>query len=246
MRMLLRALSAESIKLKRTLALWLVAGAPAVVILLTIFVALNQAKGGARVDVLRAMNQGAIGVWSVFMLPLFIVLETALVSAIDHNAKSWKHIYALPVPRWSIYVAKLLMGLALVTASSVIFWLGLVTTGLILRFLWPATYFINANIWVEIFKPLAIIWLAALLIFALHTWISIRWSSFALTTGIGVTGVFFALFAASAWVGKYYPWLLPLNSRAPGREAMALILGIGGGIIVSILGCWEVTRRDVL
>jgi hypothetical protein len=246
MKMLLRALSAESLKLKRTLALWLVAGAPMVVILLTIFVVLNMARNGAHVDIMRAMNQGPIGVWAVFMLPLFIVLETALVSGIDHNSKSWKHIYALPVPRWTIYIAKLLMGLALITASSIVFWLGLVTTGLVLRLLWPESYMINVDIWLGILQPLAIIWLAALLIVALHTWITIRWSSFALTTGIGVAGVFFALFAASAWVGKYYPWLLPLNSRSPDREAIALTLGIAGGIIVSILGCWEVTRRDVL
>jgi len=244
--MLLRALSAESLKLKRTLALWMVAAAPAVVILLTIFVALNAAKNGSRVDIMRAMNQGPIGIWSVFMLPLFTVLETALLSAIDHNSKSWKHIYALPVPRWTIYTAKLLTGLGLITASTIVFWLGLVSTGLVLRFLWPESYFINANIWPGLLEPLMTIWLAALLIIALHSWISIRWSSFALTTGIGIAGVFFALFAASARVAKYYPWLLPFNSRSPERETLALILGITGGIVVSILGCWEVTRRDVL
>src|SRR5258708_39860239 len=130
MRMLLRALSAETLKLKRTLAVWVVAGAPMVVILLTVLVLLNPPRGSTQVDVLKGMNQGSIGVWAVFMLPLFIVLETALVSAIDHNSKSWKHLYAMPIPRWAIYTAKLFAGLALTAASTLVLWLGLVVTGL--------------------------------------------------------------------------------------------------------------------
>jgi len=94
---------------------------------------------------------------------------------------------------------------------------------------------------------LPINWLgAALLILAFHTWSSNRWPSFALSIGIGISGVFFALFASSAKLAKFYPWLLPINTRDPALKSLALILGITGGIIISIVGCWEVTRRDVL
>jgi hypothetical protein len=56
---------------------------------------------------------------------------------------------------------------------------------------------------------------------------------------------FFALFAASASVGKYYPWLLPMNIFIEGRFTAALLLGIGGGIVASLLGCFAFVRRDV-
>lgn len=89
-------------------------------------------------------------------------------------------------------------------------------------------------------------WLASWLIIAIHTWISMRWAGFPIALGAGIGGTFFALFAASASFGKYYPWLLPMNIFVEGRFAMALILGIGGGIVAAVLGCLEFTRRDVM
>jgi hypothetical protein len=72
-----------------------------------------------------------------------------------------------------------------------------------------------------------------------------RWSGFPIALGAGIGGTFFALFAASASLGKYYPWLLPMNIFIEGRLAMALALGIGGGIVAAVLGCFEFVRRHV-
>jgi hypothetical protein len=94
-------------------------------------------------------------------------------------------------------------------------------------------------------KYAAFVWLAAWLIIAIHTWVSIRWSGFALALGTGIGGTFFALFAASAAVGKYYPWLLPMNVLNGERLTMALLLGGVGGAIAALLGCLEFVRRDV-
>lgn len=87
--------------------------------------------------------------------------------------------------------------------------------------------------------------LASWLIIALHTWISIRWAGFPIALGAGIGGTFFALFAASAKLGKYYSWLLPMNVFVDGRFRMALILGAGGGIIAALVACAELARRDV-
>ncbi len=102
----------------------------------------------------------------------------------------------------------------------------------------PAPY-----VWLA--KQVAFTWLASWLIIAIHTWISMRWSGFPIALGAGIGGTFFALFAASAALGKYYPWLLPMNIFIEGRFATALVLGVGGGIIAALLGCFEFTRRDV-
>lgn len=85
------------------------------------------------------------------------------------------------------------------------------------------------------------VWLAAWLIIAIHTWVSMRWAGFPIPLGVGIGGTFFALFAASAWIGKYYPWLLPMNLFLEGRFTTALILGIAGGL----LGCFAFIRHDV-
>src|SRR6185295_4519857 len=88
-------------------------------------------------------------------------------------------------------------------------------------------------------KNAALVWLASWLIIAIQTWVSMRWSGFAIPLGTGIAGTFFALFAASASLGKYYPWLLPMNIFLEGRATTALLLGAGGGIVAALLGCLE-------
>ncbi len=100
--------------------------------------------------------------------------------------------------------------------------------------------------YVWILKHAALVWLAAGLIIAIHTWVSIRWPGFALALGAGIGGTFFALFAASARMGKYYPWLLPVNVFAEEKFAAALLLGAVGGVVAAVIGCVEFVRRDVV
>ena len=94
-------------------------------------------------------------------------------------------------------------------------------------------------------KHAAFGWLAAWLIIAIQNWISIRWSSFTTALAAGIGGTFFALFAASARLGKYYPWLLPLNVFNEERFAAAIWLAVVGGVVVAVLGSFELARRDV-
>ena len=91
------------------------------------------------------------------------------------------------------------------------------------------------------------VYLASWILLAFHTWVSMRWRSFALAAGVGVAGTFFALFASGARIGKFYPWLFPVNavSTSPERIKIAILAGIIGGAVLGVLGCWNVVRRDV-
>ena len=95
-------------------------------------------------------------------------------------------------------------------------------------------------------KYTVLVWAASWLIIAIHTWISTRWAGFPIPLGAGIGGTFFALFAASASLGKYYPWLLPMNLFVDGRFKAALVLGIAGGLVATLVGCMEFVRRDVI
>ena len=91
---LVRALSAEILKLKRTLALWLVVIAPSVIVV-TRF--LEWTRYGERMVYLDVnpwtrFAQSILTIWGMLMLPLFIILEMALLSSYEHAEKQWKHL----------------------------------------------------------------------------------------------------------------------------------------------------------
>ena len=54
------------------------------------------------------------------MMPLLIALVTALLNGIEHSDKQWKHLFALPVPRWAVYFAKLIVAQGLILTSTLV------------------------------------------------------------------------------------------------------------------------------
>ena len=243
---LLRALHAELLKLKRTLAFRIIFVLPLLIGLLQFFLILRTKAFQRGFNLWQTHPTNSFEIWAVFMMPLLVALVTALLNGIEHGDKQWKHLFALPVPRYAVYFAKLIVAQGLILTGTVI--LGLVTAivGVAGMYLRPELANAGPVPYVWLAKHIALVWLASWLMMAIHMWISVRWSGFPIALGAGIGGTFFALFAASASIGKYYPWLLPMNILIADRFAMALLLGIGGGIVAALLGCFEFTRRDVM
>lgn len=243
---LFRAVHAEILKLKRTLAFRVIFALPFLVGLLEFFIVWRTKKFPAGFNLWQTLPTNSFQVWAIFMLPLLITLETALLNGIEHSDKQWKHIFALPVPRHSIYLAKLIVAQALILISTAVLAVLIVIVGVAATYV--RTELANAGPvpfgWIA--KYTLLVWIAGWFIIAIHTWISMRWSGFPIALGAGIGGTFFALFAASASIGKYYPWLLPMNLFLDGRFTAAIVLGAAGGIIGALLGCVEFVRRDVI
>ena len=241
---MLRVLNAELLKLKRTLAFRVIFIAPLLVALLQFFV-LWKGKFPPEFKLWVTLPRTTLTIWAIFMMPLLITLEAALINGIEHSDKHWKHIFALPVRRHTVYLAKFVIAQALIAGSTLILCLLTVLVGLAAIPVRPE--FANPGPvpygWIA--KYALMIWLASWLIIAIQTWVSIRWSTFTVALGAGIGGTFFALFAASARVGKYYPWLLPLNVLTDERMVAALWLGVVGGVVAVVAGCFEFARRDV-
>ncbi|MEP7343558.1 MAG: ABC transporter permease [Acidobacteriota bacterium] len=242
---LIRALHAELLKLKRTLAIRMVFVTPLLVATLLFFILWEKRNVGPDFDMWDTLAKISLSSWAVFMMPLLITLETALLNGIDHGEKNWKHIFALPIPRHAVYAAKLIVAQGMILVSTLFLTVLAILVGTFFKYWRPDMANAGAPPFGLMFKQAAMVWLAAWLIIAIHTWISIRWSGFALALGVGMGGVFFAIFATSAKVGKYYPWLLPVNVLSKERMAMALWLGVVGGVVAAVIGCLELLRRDV-
>lgn len=243
-----RVFAAEVLKLKRTLALRLVVLAPALVALLSLLAqsaAILTGRSDVTLTLWHSHTQASLTMWAIFLLPLLMTIETALLAGIEHGEKQWKHTFALPVPRSSVYFAKYAVGQALAALSTLVLCAFIVMTGWLL-ILWHPSLAAGgpAPVGSIISRALGC-WLAAGLMFSINLWIALRWPSFTVPLGAGIAGTFFALFASSARIAAYYPWLLPLDFLAGDERARpALIVGIAGGFVVAILGCIDFNRRE--
>ena len=242
-----RAVSAEILKLKRTLALAMVVVAPALVLVLQLALYLRwdyQLPPDA--EAWEWLQNGVLGMWGIFMLPLFVTLETALLAGVEHGEKHWKHLFALPVPRWSIYLAKLLVGMGLVAFATLVLVVGIPVVGSMLESFRPQMGFDGPAPWLATFRAAGAMFLASWLIIAFHTWVSIRWAGFVVPLAVGVAATFFTVFAANDTLAPYYPWLQPINTMGVlGSTGSAVAKGVLGGAALGAIGCWEATRRDV-
>jgi pimeloyl-ACP methyl ester carboxylesterase len=243
-----RTLSAEVLKLKRTLALRLIVVAPMLVALLALFIqiaAVVAGRGDLAATLWESHKQSSLMLWSIFLMPLLITVETALLAGLEHAEKQWKHTFALPVPRYAVYFAKFGVAQALIALSTLLLCALIALTGWLVILWYPHLAAAGPPPIGSIVAMALQCWLAAGLILSINLWIALRWPGFTVPLGAGIAGTFFALFASSAKIAAYYPWLLPLDVLSGGTRALiAVAIGAGGGALVAILGCIDFSRRE--
>jgi hypothetical protein len=153
---LLRVLHAEALKMKRTIALKMVVLSPALVVLLILFVASQEPfstlKRSGNGNEWTALARSNLCFWALLMMPLYVTLETALLAGLDHSDNQWKSLLARPVPRWTLYVAKLIVVVAMTAASTLMLLCGILMAGAILPRLQPELVFGFPVPWAAIFR----------------------------------------------------------------------------------------------
>jgi lantibiotic transport system permease protein len=251
---LLRSLAAELLKIRRTRALLIALVAPYLVALLPFVVALSQGGTLARRPAFSPwiwLAGAAFSTWTLILFPLFLSLEAALLAATEHRSHGFKHLFALPVRRGALYGAKQIAVALLTAASLLLLVLGLVAAGLALRELRPGLGFEAPVPWSDLLVCAGRIFAASGLVLAVHTWMSLRFRSFApvLALGILATVVTIALNSGDVEVWPWFPWSLPFRAaRGFGQavhEPALLALGALGGLAAAVFAGWEMTRRDV-
>jgi hypothetical protein len=253
---LLRVLYAESLKMKRTIALALVVIAPFAVGTLILFVAAQAPFSMLRPNIpgnkwtpLARLN---LLVWAVLMLPLFITLETALIAGLDHAENQWKNLLARPVPRWTFYVAKLLIVMAMTAASTVVLLCGVLVAGAILPRL-PLSVEVRFGLpvpWADMLRQGSQVAGLAFLMLTIQHWVSLRWRAFSVAIGVGILATVASYLMLAAGLGgweQYFPWSLPMLviAKTPQNIEAALWIGGAAGLAVAVAGCWDFCRRDV-
>lgn len=259
---LVRALQAERLKLKNTLAFWLTLISPAVIVLMQVLMAYKRSTYNNPMldaDVWGTYATGTMVYWSLLMLPLFVTLETALVAQLEHSQGGWKHLFTLPIARGALYAAKQIGSLGLIAISLVIVVILTVLGGLSLRLIAPGYGFEAKPPVAAIVTFAMFVFVSSWLVIAIQTWVAQRWSSFVVASGVGIAMTIIGVFVIQSDYAGYYPWTLPVlvangfNERIHPLNILDestqpfLELGFGsvGGLIVAIIGGWDVVRQEV-
>jgi hypothetical protein len=91
---------------------------------------------------------------------------------------------------------------------------------------------------------------AAVLLFSIQMWISLRWRSFLpglVVAAIALALMFVAIPRGVALFGSLFPWSLPAMAMSPHNpyRPIAVELGLFGGFLVGAVACWHLSRREL-
>ncbi|ODS64015.1 MULTISPECIES: ABC transporter permease [unclassified Arenimonas] len=244
MKALARALWAEKLKLRGTLALWMCLVAPAVVVAVYVLqIGFGKFPPGRvappPAEVWSVFMQSTLVLWAFLMLPLLVTLQAALLAGLEHQGQHWKHLLALAPPRHVHYLAKLLALLAMLALSQMAMFALLPLGGWALMALKPGFGLAGAPPMAALATKLAAIFGACVLLAALHTWIAIRWRSFAVAVGVGMAATVMGfLIGQSARFGPWYPWSLPMQTLAsdPDMPARVVAWSLAGAAVATVAG----------
>ncbi len=247
--MFLRVLSTEVLKLKRTLALWMVLVSPLVMIALQFAISYKGAVAlmRDRKDAWQPMVTQTVEVWTLLVMPMFVTLETSLLAGLEDTGNNWKSLLALPAPRWTVYVGKLTIAISLLWAAHALLIGGTIASGRLLGVLYPALNFGNMPL-SPFVLPMARVSATALLGVTIQHWVSLRWHSYTVAMGFGMCAMIIGVFAVqSATFGSWFPWSLPIRAVLDGAAAgdRITIAAVCGSCLAAIAGCWEFVKREI-
>lgn len=244
----LRAFAAERLKLKRTLTIWMILIAPLAVCFLYLMIMIKQVHMYYDQEAWYGALKSILSMWSAIMLPLFITLETALTANSEHSNQTWKHLYALPIPRRSVFYAKWAINILLVFLSSIACFGFSIGAGLIMRVIFPETGFMFEIPWVEAIIIHGKVFAASLLIISIHTWISLNWKSIVVAIGSGMVAAVgnLTIMMSDQWA-PIFPWTLPIISYVAEDVNLVQVyaIALGGGLLMALIGSLWISRKQI-
>ena len=254
--MFLRVLHAEILKTRRTIAWKMAVLAPGIVVLLAFFAAwqapfstINRFGSDHEWE---ALTRFCMRLWAILMLPLYIVLQSALIAGLDHVGGQWRSILARPLPRWTFYATKLTFVIGLAVAGSWLLALGIVLDGAILPHLQREVVFAPPIPWGMILRNCAQVFGLAFAGLAIQNWISLRWQSFSVAIAAGIVLLVLGVFAGAVGQStdsslRFFPSALPMliMARNVANVAVGLRISVVCGVLVAIAAGIDFCRREV-
>ena len=246
----------EFIKLKRTFAFWLTIISALIIPLLFFLIYLVKHANLAQAPEINPWDkfmtnqiQNAIP----FFVPMFIILITSLIIQVEHKSSAIKHLFSLPIPKWSVYYSKLSIVIFSIITTYVYFFIAILIFGTLLGLIHSNLGFLDFQPdYLKYIQMLGTSFVATLGIVGVQFWLSFRMKNFIVPLAIGFTFFVIGLIASQAPEAIYFPYSYNILSISLG-DKMPLTLGlstvtvysISCFLITAILGYLDVRRLNV-
>ena len=251
------SLKNELIKLKRTFAFWLTILSAFFIPFISLLVYLFKTehlipKEGANPwDEFIGSQINAI---VPFLLPMFIILITSLIIQMEHKSNAVKHLFTLPVPKWSIYFGKLTIVISLIIFTIALFFGVALAVGYFVGSIYPELKLTEFSPqYLKSFKIIFKAFVAMLGVVGLQFWLSFRIKNFIIPLGIGMVLMITGLIIFKGDEAIYFPYAYNMMSIFPkDRELAALtwfptmsFFSMGYFLLFTISGYIDISRKNV-
>lgn len=253
MNSIIKAFQAELIKSRRTYGFLLSIIIPVLVAVLQFLIFYFKHEYFAKIgrNPWNIMGGNLYNFNGIIILPIYLVIIAYLINFTEHRSGSWKYLFSLPVPKFTIYTAKILLVflwmLIFCTLSTLLLYAG----GYLLSVMRPDIGFqdYNSNLLIGITSIKLFISGAGILSF--QFFISIYWKDFIRPVGIGVACVIIALILNS-WESIYiFPYSHPkqVAESFMNKETQILIkplfLSISYAVVFFLGGYFLLSKQEV-
>lgn len=246
-----KALASEIVKIRRTFMIWFVVIVPVIVVFATFLTVLNDTALSVP-DAFRWYVRFAYRPY----LHVFVFLQILLavhINYIEHRNMTWKNLFVLPAPRWSILLAKAIVLQCVLFLNVFIFYCLVMISGELMAILRPEPGFQSTGYWYEAFVPSVKFFLASSFITAIMYWLSYAVKSALASVIGGLIGYAsgFAIWLITSrptyegfpW-SRYHPFTLggfAFDSFGTGNHALNMdqvYLGTAGALVIFTLHCF--------
>jgi hypothetical protein len=150
--------------------------------------------------------------YAPLIFPVMAGVYAAFVCRFEHISGGWKQLFALPIKRSTLFLAKLCVIFLLLAFSQMVVFLFFLLSGWItgLQHSLPFSQLLTFTFqgWIAVI-PLATIQMV------FSTW----WTNFGSSLAIGIGCSLPALLIGNSTYGQYYPWAQPLLAMSPSDES---------------------------
>ena len=170
-----------------------------------------------------------------FFIPMFIVLITSLIMQVEHKSLGIKKLFALPIPKGSVYFGKLTIVLVAILTTYLYYYIVILISGVLLGTIHSDLTFLDFQPdHLKFIKILFTSFLASLGIIGIQFWMSFRFKNFIIPLGIGMFMAVIGIVLSQAPQSIYFPYSFNVLSVTLGNK-MPLVYGLSTVTIYSIL-----------